>query len=357
MRTILTLSLALGATSASAVGVVAPRVVAPAVIAPLGALPRPTLVAPAMSLTPSLGLNAPSLAPALPPLSAPALTLAPSLLPAPVAAPAAADAPTAKGSLENAAAALSAPNADQAAASAKTFDALKLSAANDGAAALPGPSFRGPDHYENQKIGNAVGLLSRTPIGRDIYAKAYNDYGSRLQVLVDDNHSASYDARLHWQNGAPVLSLTRDLLSRGSDAAVAAFLVREMSHLYYKDFPDSTERSWMAHSVMARTYAEITNSGPRYWDHSNDLNRDGRYVMRSFYESWTDGLNRHNDPRYGTFFSWLKTGSDSKSGPNAGMSLRELYDRGLLRYDTYRQMNAYFISLIDSERNWLAGRR
>lgn len=356
------LLLALSAPAAAGALVAAPRVAAPVI--PVGALARPNLGT-SVSLTPSLRLSAPNLAPSLTPTLAPAL--APAAVTAPLAtrlpAPAfaaapAADAPSAKGSLVSADEALSAPRADQGSVSRRVFDA-GVKAPNDAPSFGPLglPSFRAPDGFENQRIANAVSYLSpsRTPIGADLYAKAYNDYGARLSVLVDDDHNASYDARLYWKDGSPVLSLTRDLLSRGSDAAVAAFLVRELSHLYYKDFPDSTERSWMAHSAMVRTFAEITNSGRDWWDRSNDLDRGGRYVVKAFYDSWRDAL-RSNDPRYGTFFNWLKSGSDSKSGPNSGLSLREQYDRGLISWQTYNQMNQYFGTLVDSERRWLNAR-
>ncbi|MDX6769932.1 MAG: hypothetical protein SF051_10395 [Elusimicrobiota bacterium] len=362
MKTTLAVLLALGAAPASARVVAVPRaamprVAVPAVMAPLAAMPRASAAGSPLTASPALGLVAPNLAPSFSPLPAPpALRDAaarPAMLPAAPAAPA--DAPTAKGSLEGASAALQAPHADQRGVSAKVFDAA-VAAPND--SALPGGlGFRAPDGHENARIGSAVGLLSRTPIGRDIYAKAYNDYGSRLQVLVDDAPGASYDARLNWQNGAPVLSLTRDLLNRGSDAAVAALLVREMSHLYYKDFPDSAERSWMAHSVMVRTFAEITGSGPRWWDYTSDLARDGRHLMSAFYASWADAMRRHHDPRYGDFFRWLRSGSESKSGPNAALSLRDLYDRGLLGWNQYRQMDSYFTGLVSSERRWLNDRR
>ncbi len=359
MKTKLAVLLALLAAPASARVIAAvPRIAGPAAFVPAVMAPRASVHGSPLNLTPSLVLTAPNLAPSFTPLPVPPALLSPAArataLPAAPAAPA--DAPTAKGSLEAASAALSAPNADQQAVSRKTFDAA-LAAPSDAPLAGGGLGLRAPDGHENVRIGNAVGLLSRTPIGRDIYAKAYADYGARLQVLVDDAPGASYDARLSWQNGSPVLSLTRELLSRGSDAAMAAFLVREMSHLYYKDFPDSSERSWMAHSVMARSYAEITGSGPRWWDYANDLSRDGRYVMNAFYASWSDAMRRHSDPRYGDFFRWLKTGSESKSGPNASLSLRELYDRGLLGWNQYRQMDAYFTSLVSSERRWLNDRR
>lgn len=360
MRKLLVAALALGALPASArVMTAVPRIAGPAAV-PFGALARPTLGVPSLSPTASL-LPAPSLAPTLSPLAA-APSLLPALMPAPLAAaPAAAEAPKAQASLAAAGAALAAPNADQAAVSRRTFDAA-LAAPNDapsfGDLSGGAPSFREADHYENGRIANAVGLLSpsRTPIGADLYAKAYNDFGASLLVRVDDDRHANYDARLYWQNGAPVLSLTQDLLRNGSDAVIASFLVRELSHLYYREFPDSAERSWMAHSAMVRTFAEITGSNRGWWDYHSDLNRNGREVMRSFYDSWTDALSRGNDPRHGTYFSWLKTGSDSKSGPNASLSLREQYERGLIGYGTYRQMDQYFGSLIDSERRWLRAR-
>jgi hypothetical protein len=365
MRKLLIAALAFGASPASARVIASvPRIAGPSAV-PFGALARPTLGVPSLSPTASL-LPSPSLAPTLSPLAAapsllPAPSLAPSALvaPAALAAPAAADAPSAKGALTAAGAALAAPNADQAAVSRKTFDA-GFAAASDAPSFGPhdAPSFRAPDHYENQRIGYAVGLLnqSRTPIGADLYAKAYNDYGARLQVLVDDRPGQRYDAKLYWRDGAPVLSLTRDLLSRGSDAVVASLLVRELSHLYYRDFPDSAERSWMAHSAMVRTFAEITGSGRAWWDYHSDLNRDGRELVKAFYDSWTDALSRGSDPRHGTFFGWLKTGSDSKSGPNAGLSLREQYERGFITWTQYRQMDQYFGTLIDSERRWLRAR-
>jgi hypothetical protein len=360
MRKLLIAALAFGAAPASARVIASvPRIAGPAAV-PFGALARPTLGVPSLSPTATL-LPSPSLAPTLSPLAA-----APSLLPAPapsalvapaaLAAPAAADAPSAKGALTAAGAALAAPNADQAAVSRKTFDA-GFSAANDAPSFGPRdvPSFRAPDHYENRKIGYAVGLLnqSRTPVGADLYAKAYNDYGARLQVLVDDRPEQRYDAKLYWRDGAPVLSLTRELLSRGSDAAVAALLVRELSHLYYREFPDSTERSWMAHSAMIRTFAEVTGSSRNGWDYANDLSRDGRYVMKAFYDSWRAGLRSGIEPRNSDFFHWLRTGSDSKSGANAHLSLREQRERGIIGFDTWSNMDQYFWNLVHSERDWL----
>lgn len=316
----------------------APRVAAPAGYLSLGALAQRPLTNPVLNL-------APSVIPAATPLA-----LAPR-------AEADAGASAAAPALERAVSALRAPGADHGAVSARTFDAVSFSAPDDALPVSGGLGLRGPDARENRRIGAAVSLLSRTPVGRDVYAKAYADYGARLKVLVDEDARASYDARLRWQNGAPVLSLTQDLLSRGSDAVLAAFLTRELSHLYYKDFPDSAERSWMAHSVMVRAFAEITGSDRGWWDDANDLTRKGRGVMRSFYESWSDALARHREPRDGSYFRWLQTDSDSKSGPDASLSLRELHERGSLSRADYRRMDVYFTSLINSERRWLADRR
>ncbi len=365
MKTIIAVSLVLGATSASAMRhIAAPRSVAPAAVLPLGALPRPTLLAPAMSLTPSFGLTTPNLTAAPSALSAPALTLTPSALPLPaaVAAPAAADAPMAKASLDSAAAALAAPNADQANASRQAFDAMKLGAPNDSPFSSLGESldggrigFRQADSSESRRLASAVQLLSRSPVGLEMYERVYGQH-NRLEFLIDSDPAANYDAKLTWRGGVPVVALSQDIMRRGSDALVAALLIRELSHLYYSGFPDSTERSWMAYSAMTRTFAEITNSGYSYWDHRNDLSREGRYLMQSFFQSW-GAAARETYPRQGSFFNWLKTGTQTKSGPRSNMSLREQYNRGLITWSQLTEMDRYFDTLLESERYWLSQRR
>ncbi len=43
------------------------------------------------------------------------------------------------------------------------------------------------------------------------------------------------------------------------------------------------------------------------------------------------------------------------SDARSKLSLREQYDRGLISYSTYREMDQYFSTIVTSEVNWLNG--
>jgi hypothetical protein len=326
--------------------------------APLSA----TLAAPRFAFTPSPTALASSLP--LPRLAVPALA-APAL-PAPAVAaaltPAVALANPVRAQLAGAvgSVAQAQPAARTQAAVASLglmFDGTK---ARPSANAVDASAARPPDWSEDRRINAAIARLNESPIGRDLYAYVYKNHRN-LSIQIDDDHSASYDARLVDQGGRKVLFLTEALVGRQSAETVAAYMAREFSDLYFESFPTSAERGYMSYSNMARVFADLTSSGRAadgyWWNRAKDQLSGGAYAMERYYGSWREAVQ---DDYYGRrriqdspFFGFLKGRDDSNTEPRAKLSLREQYDRGLIGYTQYRQMADYFDSIVVSERDWL----
>lgn len=238
------------------------------------------------------------------------------------------------------------------AAAANLFDGLKAKGAVN--------AVRMPDWSEDRRINSAIGLLNRSAIGRDLYAQVYQNH-SDLRIEVDDRPGANYDARLVRENGRKVLYLTETLVDRQTPEVVAAYLAREFSDLYFESFPASAERGYMAYSNMTRVFAELTGSGLSrdgyWWNRSKDQYTDGAYAMERYYGSWREAVQQdyygQRAVRNSPFFNFLKGRDDSNADGRAKMSLREQYDRGLIPYQTWRDMDQYFTTIVNSERDWL----
>lgn len=246
----------------------------------------------------------------------------------------------------------------QVAASAALFDGFKARGAVN---AVQQPE-RAPDYYEDQRINRAIELLNRSDIGRDLYAQIYANHRD-LRIQVDDAPGASYDARLVQGNGQKVLYLTKALVDRQSPEVVAAYLAREMSDLYFASYPASAERGYMAYSNMTRVFAELTGSGLSrqgyWWNRTKDQYVDGAYAMERYYGSWREAVQQDYSGstrlRNSAFFNFLKGRDDSNTDGRSKLSLREQYDRGMISYSTYREMDQYFSTIVNSEVNWLNG--
>lgn len=237
-------------------------------------------------------------------------------------------------------------------ASNALFDGLKSRGAVN--------AVRTPDWAEDRRINAAIALLNQSSIGRDLYAQIYQNHQD-LRIEVDDRPGANYDARLVLENGRKVLYLTESLVDRQSSEVVAAYLAREMSDLYFQSFPASAERGYMAYSNMTRVFAELTRSGLArdgyWWNRSKDQYSDGAYAMERYYGSWREAVQQdyagQRNIRNSPFFTFLKGRDDSNADGRAKLSLREQYDRGLISYATYREMDQYFSTIVNSEVNWL----
>lgn len=322
---------------------------------PPGALFMPalgsSLTTPRFALTPTPLAFAPTL-PAVPVLKA---ALPQVALPA-VARPAVAAAPVRAALAETVrtiadAKATERPGAVSAAA-ANLFDGLKARGAAN--------AVRMPDWSEDRRINGAIQTLNRSAIGRDLYAQVYQNH-SDLRIEVDDRPGANYDARLVRENGRKVLYLTEALVDRQSPEVLAAYLAREFSDLYFESFPASAERGYMAYSNMTRVFAELTGSGLArdgyWWNRGKDQYSDGAYAMERYYGSWREAVQQdyygQRSVRNSPFFNFLKGRDDSNADGRAKLSLREQYDRGMIDYRTYREMDQYFTTIVNSERDWL----
>ncbi|TBR24514.1 hypothetical protein EPO15_03905 [bacterium] len=245
------------------------------------------------------------------------------------------------------------PAAASAAASA-LFDGLKSRGAVN--------AIRTPDWSEDRRINAAIALLNRSEIGRDLYAQVYRNHQD-LRIEVDDRPGANYDARLVVEAGRKTLYLTESLVDRQSPEVVAAYLAREMSDLYFESFPASAERGYMAYSNMTRVFADLSGSGKArdgyWWNRAKDQYTDGAYAMERYYGSWREAVQQDyagtRRLRDSAFFNFLKGRDDSNAEGRSKMSLREQYDRGLISYSTYREMDQYFSTIVNSEVNWLNG--
>ena len=312
------------------------------------------LVTPRFMLAPSpLALSPvlPAPAPLTPTLRAAALPAA--------AAPAKAVAAPVRAALEETvrAVAQAAPSQRSQAASAASgalFDGLKARGSAN--------AVRMPDWSEDRRINEAIQTLNRSAIGRDLYGHVYQNHRD-LRIEVDDGPGANYDARLVLSGGRKVLYLTESLVNRQSPEVVAAYLAREMSDLYFRSFPVSAERSYMAYSNMTRVFAELTDSGLAHngysWNRSKDQYTDGVYAMERYYGSWREAVQQdyagQRIIRLSPFFTFLKSRDDSNAEWGSKLTLREQYERGRINYSTYREMDQYFLSIVSSEVTWLNG--
>lgn len=221
--------------------------------------------------------------------------------------------------------------------------------------------FRPPSWSEDRAINKAIARLSQSPIGADIYKYVYDNHRD-LRILVDDDKSAVYDARLDQRSGKPVIYLTEALVRKQSAEVVAAYLAREMSDLYFAAFPASAERGYMAYSNMVRAYAELTNSGQasrRYWwDTGRDQWTGEAYAMQRYYGSWKEAVadyqHQGRDIRNSPFFRFLQGRDDSNADPLSKLSLPELYRQGKITWARYQEMNTYYAQFLGSETSWLS---
>lgn len=335
---------------------------------PPGMLFMPTLssfATPRFALTPSPVAfrptlpTVPMLTPTLPNVAMPAAVAQPALI-----APAAVTAQTpVRAALTQTAASIAEAKPSQrasveASATSALFDGFRTRGAVN---AVQQPQ-RTPDWWEDQRINRAIELLNQSPIGRDLYAQIYSNHRD-LRIQIDETPGASYDARLVRDGGQKTLYLTKALVNNQSAEVVAAYLAREMSDLYFESFPASAERGYMAYSNMTRVFAELTGSGLArqgyWWNRSKDQRVDGTYAMERYYGSWREAVQQDYSGRTrlrdSAFFNFLKGRDDSNAGGASKLSLREQYDRGLISYSTYREMDQYFSTIVNSEVGWLNG--
>ncbi|MFH1725292.1 MAG: hypothetical protein ABII00_11825 [Elusimicrobiota bacterium] len=227
---------------------------------------------------------------------------------------------------------------------------------------IAAPVRGAPARTQDTRIGRAISRLSGSKIGADIYGYVQERHGN-LEIMVDDDPSASYDARLIRKPGGSTLYLTRGLVERESPEVVAAYVARELSDLYFENFPASVERRYMAQSNMVRVYAEMTQSGLARdgyrWDTSRDRRTGKTDAMRWRYESWRQAVSasRRSGKRGITrsaFFGFVRRSNDAKKSVQAGYGLEENFNQGSIYYEeTYRAFNQ-FDNFISSERAWLA---
>lgn len=320
----------------------------------------PMIVAPALTLLPTL--TPPQVAPGG--LLAPAapLTLSPAagLQLAPAARVLAAEGGpaglasagrskervTARGNLQ--ALATSVAPKGQAAGHSKVIDGLRIGF-DAGRAAEPGSVSFGGDI--DPRISRAVRAMAGSAVGLSIYQGVYNKHAATLRLETDAASNASYDARLVWRGNAPVIQVTETLLKRESDAFIASKIAKAMAEVYYKGFPASAEREYLVHAAMIQTFADLTGSGTgNRWDDRADRRNDGRSETQAHYASWKESLQLKNewaqDIQNSTYFRWL-------GGQNNQPTLRDRYNRGSISRNTYYQMNHYFDSVTRSETDWL----
>ncbi len=220
--------------------------------------------------------------------------------------------------------------------------------------------FRPPNPGEDRRINAALQALSRSSIGLNVYKLVYEKYRGGLTLHIDDAPGADYDARVSFQDGRPRIDLTLSLINRASPEAAAAYIGREMSDLYYGDIPASAERGYLAYGNMVRIFAELTNSDlnayGNAWDQAKDQNSGGVFVIQRYYGSWKAAVRaaeRGGDIRETDFFRFLRTTDDSNTEARSKLSLREQYQRGMIDYETYRQMTNYFNERVSGEARWL----
>ncbi len=247
----------------------------------------------------------------------------------------------------------------------RIFDGIRNLA--DAAFAVDTERTRPPDWYEDRRIDAAFRRLMESPIGLDMYTYIYENYGDSMEIKVDDSRGADYDARLVYERGIPVIQLTESLVDNESSEMIAAYVARELTELYMRDFPESAERNYMAFSNMGRVFAELTDSGrSRYgywWDTGKDKHSGEAYVMERFYGSWkeavTDNYNYGKRIQDSPFFKYLKEWGGDNIGRDSKLTLWQLYRRGRITGRKYREMRDYINQFVDTEQSWLndTGRR
>lgn len=218
-----------------------------------------------------------------------------------------------------------------------------------GAQAAAEPDFMMFGGNLDPRIATSLQTLGHSAVGLSIYQNIHNKYGGSLQLRVDNNPSATYDARVSFEGSNPVITVTDNLLRRESAEFAGSFIAREMAQLYYGSFPASVERDYLAHSAMVRTYAEITGSNNNWWDRRRDRYQDGRYAMQSFFQSWREASNdyyaRGRNIQDSPFFRYLQG--------NGGQTLEQQYYAGTITPGTYREMSDYFRQMGQAEYDWL----
>ena len=220
-------------------------------------------------------------------------------------------------------------------------------------------SWRNPDWSEDRRINRALRSLYDSETGSALY----NDVRSNqpdLRIRVDTARDSYYDARMRWEDGNPVLYLTESLVDNESKEALAAYIAREFTDLYFIDFPASVEMNYLAHGSMLRVFAELTDSGrSRYnywWDQSKDQRVGDSYAFESYYGSWKTAA--YNKERFGTavrrseFFRYLKNQDISNKDPNSSKTIHQHYQNGDISYSTYRRFAKQFGELTDAEASW-----
>ncbi|MBI4349668.1 MAG: hypothetical protein HY553_22725 [Elusimicrobia bacterium] len=198
------------------------------------------------------------------------------------------------------------------------------------------------------RINSALQTVSRSRVGLDIYNAIYQKHGGDLELRVDTDYRATYDARLAYEGGKPVIHVTDNMLRRESPEFVASRIVREMTHDYFDAFPASVELEYLANSAMVRTYAETTGSNSRWWNTRLDRWEEGAYATQRFFGSWREAVvdyyGRGRPVQDSPFFRWID---------GNGKSLQELYNERKIDYDTFRQMSDYFQQMVSSESRWV----
>ncbi|MFC1679518.1 hypothetical protein ACFL2T_04845 [Elusimicrobiota bacterium] len=237
----------------------------------------------------------------------------------------------------------------------------------DGMRKLPGTNLvanprdvRPPSWNEDRRINKAIEAIYRSEIGKDVYGYVYENHPD-ITIMIDDDSRADYDSRLGWNRGKPVLYLTEKLVDNDSYEAIGAYIVRELSDLYLASFPESAERLYMAYSNMARSFAEMTDSGlSRYghwWDQDKDQWSGDAYSMERYYGSWkeavTDDYYGNKTVRRSAFYRWLKGLDDPGKSNDYGRSLYDLYRRGTISYREYKDMDEYYRGYVGTEASWL----
>lgn len=339
----------------------------------------PSLIAPSLNLDAGLPASLPTLEAGLPALSATAASplasvapsapakasAAPRTLKALPGSPAAASPINRKNPVR---ASLSAQAEKTAPQAAKGLTAARLDAGRlfDGTGdlrravnAADARDWRNPDWSEDRRINRALETLYRSASGTDLYNDIRRNH-AQLRIRVDTDRNSNYDARMRWEDGNPVLYLTESLVDNESKEAVAAYIAREFTDLYFNDFPASVELNYVAHGTMLRVFAELTDSGrARYgywWDRSKDQRVGNAYAMESYYGSWKkavyekvrDGV----DVGRSEFFEYLRDQDLSNKDPNSRKTLRQHYREGNLTYDQYRRFARQFADLTEAEAAW-----
>jgi hypothetical protein len=220
-------------------------------------------------------------------------------------------------------------------------------------------AWRNPDWSEDRRINRALSALYDSETGGALYNDIRRNHDN-LRIRIDTDRDAYYDARMRWEDGKPVLYLTESLVDNESKEAVAAYIAREFTDLYFLDFPASVELNYLAHGSMLRVFAELTDSGlERYgywWDRNKDQRVGNAYAFESYYDSWKKAA--YNHARYGTdirrseFYRYLRDDDVSNKDPNSKKTVRDHYRDGTLSYSQYRRFSREFSDLTEAEASW-----